>query len=181
MLPHIKLPEGVPGIRSGFKFRPEIAQPMQDLANALMRSSSPDSLSNEEREMIATFVSKRNGCYFCQASHSAIVAHLNDGDYSRINAVCSNYQTAPISAKLKSLLTIAGKVQISGKEVTTDDINAAKQEGATDLDIHDTVLIAATFCMYNRYVDGLAMFTPTDPAIYDTRGKLTAMHGYQSS
>ncbi|CAF1499434.1 unnamed protein product, partial [Rotaria sp. Silwood1] len=115
------------------------------------------------------------------ASHAAIAAHLNNGDYSLINAVCSNYQTAPISKKLKALLTIAGKVQISGKEVTSDDINAAKQEGATDLDIHDTVLIAAAFSMFNRYVDGLAMFTPTDPEFYDTRGKQTAIHGYQSS
>ena len=62
--------------------------------------------------------------------------------------------------------------------MTADDIARARAEGATDVEIHDTVLIAAAFCMFNRYVDGLATLTPADPAAYDDMGRRMAEHGY---
>jgi hypothetical protein len=46
------------------------------------------------------------------------------------------------------------------------------------MEIHGTVLIAAAFCMYNRYVDGLAMLTPTNPQAYDEIGQRIAREGY---
>src|ERR1700677_4348340 len=176
-MPHIALPEGLPGITSGFAFRPETAKPLRELAEILLRS--PGSLSSAEREMIATFVSTRNDCYFCQTSHRAAAAHHAGGNYELVDAVRFDYLNAPVSAKLKTLLAIAGKVQQGGKNVTSEDILRARQEGATDLEIHDTVLIAAAFCMYNRYVDGLATYTPMDnPALYDERGARMAHEGY---
>lgn len=175
-MPHIALPEGLPGITSGFAFRPETAAPMRALAEVLLRG--PSSLSSAEREMIAMFVSALNDCYFCQTSHRAAAAHHMDGNYDLVDAVRADYDTAPVSPKLKALLAIAGKVQQSGKSVTEDDIRRARSEGANDIEIHDAVLIAAAFCMFNRYVDGLATFTPTDPAIYDVMGARMAKQGY---
>jgi uncharacterized peroxidase-related enzyme len=175
-MPHISLPEGLPGIASAMAFRPETAKPMCELAEILLRG--PSSLSSGEREMIATFVSTRNDCFFCQTSHRAAAAHNLEGNYALVDAVRFDYPNAPVSAKLKALLNIAGKVQLGGKNVTTEDVAAARNEGATDLEIHDTVLIAAAFCMYNRYVDGLATFTPRDPAQYDEMGKMLADKGY---
>jgi uncharacterized peroxidase-related enzyme len=176
-VPHIALPEGLPGITSGFAFRPETAMPLRELAEILLRS--PGSLSSAEREMIATFVSTRNDCYFCQTSHRAAAAHHAGGNYELVDAVRFDYPNAPVSAKLKTLLAIAGKVQQGGKNVTSEDILRARQEGATDLEIHDTVLVAAAFCMYNRYVDGLATYTPMDnPALYDEMGARMAHEGY---
>jgi uncharacterized peroxidase-related enzyme len=175
-MPHIQLPEGLPGITSGFAFRPETAQPMCALAEVLLRG--PSTLSSGEREMIATFVSTRNDCYFCQTSHRAAAAHHLDGNYELVDAVRFGYEIAPISAKLKALMAIAQKVQMGGKNVTSEDIARARSEAATDLEIHDTVLIAAAFCMYNRYVDGLATFTPTDPKLYDEMGARMADEGY---
>ena len=175
-MPHINLPEGLPGITSALAFRPETAKPLLALAEELLRG--PNSLTSGEREMIATFVSARNDCYFCQTSHRAAAAHHLDGNYELVDAVRADYQTAPVSAKLKTLLTIAGKVQESGRSVTTEDVAAARNEGATDREIHDTVLIAAAFCMYNRYVDGLATFTPVDPRLYDEMGVRMATQGY---
>jgi len=175
-MPHISLPDGLPGISSAFAFRPETAKPMRELAEVLLRG--PASLTSGEREMIATFVSTRNDCFFCQTSHRAAAAHHLNGDYSLVDAVRFHYQTAPVSSKLKSLLAIAGKVQQGGKCVTAEDIARARQEGATDLEIHDTVLIAAAFCMYNRYVDGLATYTPNDPGVYDEMGARMAHSGY---
>ena len=173
---HIALPEGLPGITSGFAFRPETGKPMRELAEVLLRG--PNTLTSGEREMIATFVSSRNDCQFCEASHRAAAAHHLEGNYGLVDAVRDNYQAAPVSPKLKALLTIAGKVQQGGKDVTTADVDRARSEGATDLEIHDAVLIAAAFCMFNRYVDGLETLTPTDPDTYDQMGQRMAKQGY---
>lgn len=175
-MPHISLPEGVPGISSGFAFRPEIARPMRELAEILLRG--PSRLSSAERETIAAYVSSLNDCTFCHNSHRAAAAHHEGGSYELLDAVCKDPNGAPISAKLKALLNIAGKVQRSGKDVTHEDIEVARRENATDLEIHDTVLIAAAFSMYNRYVDGLATYTPTDQEGYDSMGARLAKEGY---
>jgi uncharacterized peroxidase-related enzyme len=175
-MPHIALPEGLPGITSGFAFRPETAGPMRELAEVLLRG--PKTLTSAEREMIAAFVSSRNDCHFCQASHSAAAAHHLSGNYDIVEAVKRDYLSAPVSPKLKALLNIAGKVQQGGKNVTSADVDRARAEGASDREIHDAVLIAAAFCMFNRYVDGLATLTPTDPAAYDQMGQRMANQGY---
>jgi uncharacterized peroxidase-related enzyme len=175
---HIALPEGLPGIAGGIAFRPETARPLGELAEVLLRG--PNSLSAGEREMIATFVSGRNDCYFCHTSHRAIAAHQLNGNYNLVDAVCADYNAAPVSERLKALLTIAGHVQEGGKKVTAEDISRAKAEGATDVEIHDTVLIAAAFCMFNRYVDGLDSFTPVDQNFYDYVGSRIAQDGYKA-
>jgi uncharacterized peroxidase-related enzyme len=175
-VPHIALPDHLPGITAGFAFRPETAKPMRELAETLLRG--PNTLTSGEREMIATFVSARNDCAFCRDSHRAAAAHHLDGDYELVDAVRRDYQTAPISPKLKALLAIAAKVQESGRQVTGEDVARARTAGATDVEIHDTVLIAAAFCMFNRYVDGLATLTPADPQAYDAMGQRMAHQGY---
>jgi uncharacterized peroxidase-related enzyme len=174
-MPHISLPEGLPGISSGFAFRPETAKPMRELAHILLHE--PGSLAAGERELIATYVSSQNDCFFCQTSHGAAAcAHL--GNDSVVEQVKRDFLNANISDKLKALLVIAGQVQRSGKNVTRESVEKARQFGATDLEIHDTVLIAAAFCMYNRYVDGLATWQPHDPAMYASMGQHLAAHGY---
>jgi uncharacterized peroxidase-related enzyme len=175
-VPHIALPPDLPGITSAFAFRPETAKPLRELAETLLRG--PNTLTSGERETIAAFVSSQNDCHFCQASHSAAAAHHMDGSYAIVDAVKHDPASAPITPKLRALLTIAGKVRESGKNVTAAEVDAARAAGATDLEIHDTVLIAAAFCMYNRYVDGLATLTPTDPAVYDEMGQRMAREGY---
>jgi uncharacterized peroxidase-related enzyme len=176
VVPHIALPPDLPGITGAFAFRPDTAKPLRELAETLLRG--PNTLTSAEREMIAAFVSSRNDCTFCQASHSAAAAHHMHGSYEVVEAVKRDIASAPLTAKLRSLLTIAGKVQEGGKQVTTADVDAARTAGATDVEIHDTVLIAAAFCMFNRYVDGLATLTPTDPAVYDQMGQRMARDGY---
>jgi uncharacterized peroxidase-related enzyme len=175
-MPHISLPEGLPGITSAFAYRPETARPMRELAEVLLRG--PSTLTSAERETIAAFVSQRNDCHFCMASHRAAAAHHQGGDYSVVDAVRTDYRSAPVSPKLKALLTIAGRVQEGGRRVTDADVAAARAQGATDTEIHDTVLIAAAFSMFNRYVDGLATFTPVGDEHYDAMGIRMAQEGY---
>jgi len=142
----------------------------------LLRGDS--SLSRGERELIATHVSWRNDCRFCQTIHGAVAAAQLDNDESLVQKVKTDWQNAEVSDKLKALLQIAGKVQLGGKHVTEEDVAAARDQGATDLEIHDTVLIAAVFCMANRYVDGLGTWAPEDPAIYRRNAANIVAHGY---
>lgn len=175
-MPHIRLPEGLQGIRGPLAFRPETAKPLNELAEVLLHA--PNSLAAGERELIATYVSHLNDCYFCQTVHGAIAAaHLNE-DEELVRRVKADFRHADISEKLKALLVIAGKVQKGGKHVTATDVDEARQAGATDTEIHDAVLIAAAFCMFNRYVDGLATWQPADEELYRQRGRKTAKEGY---
>lgn len=178
-MPHISLPEGLPGIRGPMAFRPETARPLNELVDVLLRG--PHSLSPGERELIATFVSAQNDCRYCQTIHGAIAAHHLHGDEQLVVNVKRDAQHAAISDKLKALLAIAGKVAESGTLVTEADVARARRHGATDLEIHDTVLIAAVFCMCNRYVDGLATWAPDDPDFYRQRAALVAENGYAAS
>lgn len=177
-MPHIALPENMPGITAGFAFRPETAKPMRELAHILLHTSGNDGFISRDRELVAAFVSSRNTCYFCQTSHGAAATHLNGGDADLVDAVCRDYKTAPIVPKLKALLAIAEQVQVDGKRVTTQLVDQARYHGATNLDIHDTILIAAAFCMYNRYVDGLQTVQPRNKEIYREMGKHMAEDGY---
>jgi len=176
---HITLPEGLPGIRGPMAFRPETAKPLNDLVDVLLRG--PNTLTPGERELIATFVSAQNDCRYCQTVHGAVAAHHLGGDEELVAAVKVDPMAASISDKLKALLVIAGKTAGGGKLVTADDVARARQHGATDLEIHDTVLIAAVFCMCNRYVDGLATWAPDDPAFYRQRAAIVAENGYAAS
>lgn len=173
---HITLPQGIAGIRSLFMFRPETSKPLNELVEVLLVSDS--ALTRGERELIAAYVSYLNECKYCNSIHGAIAVELLEGNAKIWAAVKEDYTTAPISEKLKSLLAIASKVQKDGRRVLDEDVANARAHGATDIEIHDTVLIAAAFCMYNRYVDGLATFAPSDPKFYEDRAKLIAQMGY---
>lgn len=178
-MPHIALPEGLPGIRGPMAFRPETARPLNELVDVLLRG--PHSLTPGERELIATVVSAENECRYCQTIHGAIAAHHLGGDEALVQAVKTDHEHQAISPKLRALLAIAAKTARSGRDVTAGDIARARAEGATDLEIHDTVLIAAVFCLCNRYVDGLATWMPDDPDFYRQRARMIAEHGYTAS
>jgi len=160
-------------------FRPETAEPLNALADILLRG--PNTLLPGERELIATFVSSRNDCFFCQTVHGAVAAYHLGNDEQLVRDVKRDPEHAAVSDKLKALLAIAAKVQRSGKEVTSEDIARARECGATDREIHDTVLIAAAFCMFNRYVDGLGTWAPNDPDAYRKRAPMIARDGYANS
>ncbi|MGK5550588.1 carboxymuconolactone decarboxylase family protein [Actinomadura kijaniata] len=175
-MPHIRLDNDAPGILSLFAYRPETGRPLSELAEVLLRG--PSTLTRGERELIAAYTSGLNECRFCNRSHAAFAAAQLDEGMPLVDQVCADPDSAPIPPKLKALLRIAAAVQRSGREVTDDDVAAARDAGATDLEIHDTVLIAAAFCMFNRYVDGLAALTPDDPEGYERAAELIVAGGY---
>jgi AhpD family alkylhydroperoxidase len=162
-VPHIALPP-LPGIAGLLAGHPETAGPLNDLAEALLRGPSP--LTSQQRETIAAYVSRRNGCTFCAETHGAAARYLAGG-----------VEAGP-DALMEALLTIADRVRVDGRSVTADDVARARAAGADDQAVHDTVLIAAAFSMFNRYVDGLDTRLPDDPGQYEQRGRILAERGY---
>lgn len=173
-MPHIDLPSDSYGIVGALNAYPQTGQPLRALAEALLRG--PSSLSMAERELIATRVSAGNECQFCTQSHASIARHLLGDQRSVVDDLLAG--DAQVDDRLAALLAIADKVRRDGRLVATDDIERARAAGADDQAIHDTVLIAAAFCMFNRYVDGLATRTPTDLSQYHAWGERTAREGY---
>lgn len=175
---HIDLPTSSPGIRGLFEFRPETARPLGQLAEVLLRGDN--SLARGERELIAAYVSSLNDCQFCMSSHSAFAAlQLPDG-WAVVDGALHDPSSAPVSEKVRALLAIAGEVQRGGRAVTTETVAAAREAGASDVEIHDAVLIAAAFCMFNRYVDGLGTFAPAERDDYLPMAERIVASGYLS-
>jgi uncharacterized peroxidase-related enzyme len=166
-----------PGINGPMRYRPETAKPLNELAEVLLRG--PSTLSRGERELIAAYVSGLNDCTFCCGSHSAFAAAQLEEGMTLVDQVRADLDTAPVSDKLRGLLRIAGAVQQSGQRVTPTLVAGARAAGASDLEIHDAVLIAAAFCMYNRYVDGLGTLAPQDPQVYTFAARHIVEVGYR--
>jgi uncharacterized peroxidase-related enzyme len=177
-MPHIELGNDSHGIRSLFEYRPETARPLCGLVEVLLRG--PNTLTRGERELIASYVSSLNDTTYCTNIHGAFAAAQLPSGITLVDQVRADPHSAPISTKLKALLRIAAAVQRGGKYVSDQDITAAREAGADDREIHDTVLIAAAFCMYNRYVDGLATTLPEDPAWYAAAAVGIVNDGYMA-
>lgn len=176
-MPHITLPEGLPGIVGPMVAYPETEKHLNGLADTLLRGMS--SLTPGERETIAAYVSAGNQCSFCTLLHASTARHLMGEDRAVVDEVLSSGAEAPVlSEKLRALLEIAGKVRVDGRLVTAEDVARARAAGADDKAIHDTVLIAAAFCMYTRYVDGLATWAPQEPEMYDEMAAELVKNGY---
>jgi len=176
-MPHIDLQNELPGIRGLMAFRPDTAAPLSALAEILLRDDN-NTLSRGERELIGAYVSSLNDCFFCQNVHGAMAQHYMQCDIQFIDNIKKDFLSSNISDKMKALLAIAGSVQKSGKHVIAEQIDHARELGATDREIHDTVLIAAAFCMFNRYVDGLGTWAPQDRQVYVERAPRRAEEGY---
>jgi uncharacterized peroxidase-related enzyme len=172
-MPRIGLPEDLPGIVGLFSFKPATAVKLREIYQELLRGPGP--LPFVDRERIAAHASRVDRCEYCFRSHEAVVRALEAG------AGDSSTVTDPEDPKLAALLQLAGAVALGGDQVTDEHVAAARQVGASDEEIHDTVLIAAAFCMASRYVNGLAAITPDDDAVYDAMGLHLATHGYLAS
>ncbi len=178
-MPHITLPEGAPGIVGPMIAYPETEIHLNGLAEALLRG--PSSLTPSEREMIAARVSSGNECFFCTNAHAAAARALLGDEAPKMDAVLADAASAPVGEKMHALLAIADKVRVDGRTVTAADVDRARAAGADDKALHDTVLIASAFCMFNRYVDGLATWAPPLGEAYVGIGQMLAGNGYLKS
>lgn len=174
-MPHITVSSPFPGITGLLEARLDSSEPIRDLTQALLRG--PSSLTEGERELIATLVSSRNECRFCTNAHAHTAARYVGG-MDLVQHVMRDHTAAPVSERLHALLNIAALVQGDARNVDEFAIARAHEAGASDMDIHDTVLTAALFCFYNRYVDGLASDYPTSDTYFDTLADRLTTNGY---
>src|SRR6201994_1391457 len=103
-MPHIELESHLPGITGLLEYRKDTGEPIRVLTQILLRG--PSSLTEAERELIASVVSNGNECRFCTAAHTAAVDLLL-GEHTTSQMVKNDIDTAPVSEKMKALLTIA--------------------------------------------------------------------------
>jgi uncharacterized peroxidase-related enzyme len=172
----IKLKEDLPGIIGLIFYKKSTGKALCHFTQAGLRGPSP--LSVAERELIAAYVSSLNECNFCVNAHGAVVNELMKDNGDTVSCAINNTVSASVSPKMRALLNIAGKVQQSGRNVTPQDISAARDQGATDEEIHDTVYVAASFCFFNRYVDGLGTVPLKAPKDYVEPAKSLVRFGY---
>jgi uncharacterized peroxidase-related enzyme len=172
--PFINTGNKLPGIISLLFYKSSTGKALSNLAHSLLKGPSP--LTSSERETIATYVSRLNECEFCSRSHGAALSWYPDSNSEKLEA---DDELASFDPRMRALLRIAGKVQVSGKEVMNEDIQIALNAGCSEEEIHDTVLIAAAFCMYNRYVDGLRTSLPESENEYTKMGHRLFRKGYK--
>jgi uncharacterized peroxidase-related enzyme len=172
----IQLGNDMPGIIGLLNYRKDTGEILLKLAETLLREAN--SLSRGEREMIATVVSNKNNCKFCMNSHRAIAKAALGNRASDMDKVLKNPNDDCLTPKMNALVQIALSVAESGKSVQPNQVTQARSSGASDREIHDTVLIAAAFCMYNRYVDGMQTFADLDDKEYSEMGQSINQKGY---
>ncbi len=173
---HIKIGNSLPGILGLLYYKPSTGKALSRFTQTLMRG--PSSLTSSERELIAAHVSSLNDCTFCHRSHAAAATAYLEDDGRTTACMMEDLDTAPLSDRMKALLRVAAQVQQGGRRVAAEHVLAARQAGASDEDLHDTVLVAAAFCMFNRYVDGLGTSLPASNNDYVTMGQRLASKGY---
>lgn len=173
-MPHVNLTSTYPGITGLLEDHPEPGAPIRDLTQYILRG--PNTLTEGERELIASVVCVGNECQFCSTAHVTTAARYMDS-VEQVHAILSNPFAGGVSPRIAHLLEIAGVVR-SGGSVPDEMIASARNAGATDTEIHDTVLIAALFSLYNRYVDGLKTDLPSDASYYDMLADRLTTTGY---
>src|ERR1700749_263896 len=121
-MPHIELESHLPGITGLLEYRKDTGEPIRVLTQILMRGTS--TLTEGERELIATIVSHGNQCRFCTTAHTA-AADLLLGDKITTQIMKDDIESAPVSKKMKAPLTIAAAVGKNGKLVTPEMVTRA--------------------------------------------------------
>jgi uncharacterized peroxidase-related enzyme len=175
---YIPTDENMFGLRALFAFRPAVAEPLSRLKELLLHSAG--TLSFSDRELIACFVASKEDCGYCRSAHGATAAYLTGGNDELVKQVLNDFESAPISSKLKALLAVAARLQQGSRNVHQEDIDRARRCGATDLEIHDTVLIASCVCLFSRYIDGLGVEGSSNPEAYRIAAPQIARFGYAS-
>lgn len=191
---YIELGRPLPGMAGLLSSYPVTGSALGQLAEAVL--TRDDGLSRAERELIGAFVSAGNGCTYCRSVHGAVAcAHLESGGPVGLGSVvvaqvvdrgmgadpASLDDVEGLAPRLRHLLELADQVRRGGNQVRPATVQAARAAGATDPEIHDAVLVAAMFCLFNRYVDGLGTALPDDTDWYDATAHRLARNGYAPS
>lgn len=136
------------GIGTVFRQRPDKYMMLLSHAQEILRE--PAHLSPADREMIAAYTSKLNGCDYCRGSHTAFAASLGASE-----ADLSMVETGDIEAhRLAALLAYVKKLTLAPATLTNSDKTAVHDAGFTEDELKDAIAVCAAFNLYNRIVEG---------------------------
>lgn len=145
----------VPGILQCFATHPPLLAHMMGLAKSMLFVDG--SLGRKHKEMISTFVSASNDCAYCADSH-AFAFRVQGGTKHALDAVLAcDLKSAAITAEERTLLQLADKVTHDSHSITSADIEATRVAGWTDLQIAETIHVAALFAAFNRVVNAFGL------------------------
>lgn len=109
-------------------------------------------------------------------SHAAVAASLL-GDRSLVDAVLTDYRTAPIDDREKAMFAFIEKVNGATSRIVKEDIDAVKAAGWSEEALYDAVTVCALFNFYNKWV-GAAGVADMSPAAHAASGERLAADGY---
>jgi AhpD family alkylhydroperoxidase len=175
----------VPGIGVAMRLTPGLGVHLRGLADELLVNDFPGAtIRRDQRETLATAVSAENDCFFCMDSHGAFANALLERsgavELAPLLDEVKSGSSAGFDAKMQALLHVAGTVRRDPLALTSGDVAAAHDAGATEGDVQLAILIASAFSMYNRMVDGFRARTAPTPEAYAARAAEIAENGYSA-
>lgn len=135
----------------------------------------PSGWSVSERELMAALVATWNSCPFCIGAHSAVAVHGIDKDV--IDAVLSNFRSAPVSGKFKAALSFIEKLTRNPDEITANDAREAINSGVSIDELRDAAAVAALFAIITRYANALDFDIPS-PSDFSKASGMLLRRGY---
>lgn len=161
------------GVAEVFLRDPDRYAPLLQFIEAVMVGNSD--LTKADREMIASHVSKLNGCDFCLGAHKWTLAAM-DVDLRRIEAAEAGPEAEGLDDRLRPILRFAGKLTRTPQEVTQSDIDALRAAGWSDQAIEDVINVVSLFNYVNRLVDAFGI--KGNEAYFKQIGAVLATQGY---
>lgn len=178
-MPYIPIINNTPGIVGLLDTYTDTGKVLRNLADILLNKNS-NAFIKAERETVASYVSFLNNCNFCYKSHSSIADCLwkRKGQTKEYIDKIETLEETMSSSKIETLLYIAKKLHACPQGVKQEDIDLLFTFNFTPDDINDLILIISSFCMFNRYVDGLGTFHALDDDMYNNMAEKIAINGY---
>ena len=178
-MPYIPIINNTPGIVGLLDTYTDTGKVLRNLADILLNKNS-NAFIKAERETVASYVSFLNNCNFCYKSHSSIADFLweKKGQTKEYIDKIETLEEIMSSSKIETLLYIAKKLHACPQGIKQEDIDLLFTFNFTPDDINDLILIISSFCMFNRYVDGLGTLPALDDDMYNNMAEKIAINGY---
>jgi len=155
----------VPGILKCFATHPPLLKHMMDLSESLIFADG--ALARRHKEMIATLISEQNLCPYCADSHGYFLRIRGASAQALLAIQRNDLRSSALSAAEQALLQFARKVNDNSHKVSRVDVEKVQQAGWNELQIAETVHVAALFATFNRVANAFGLKSQGLLALYD--------------
>lgn len=145
----------VPDAVRVFSLRPEVAEAVDQIRQVLLGPAS--SLGARRADLIGTAVSGLNHCRYCGTAHAGLLARRGDLAQEEAIRLYRDWRAVELSNQDRTMLEFAEKLTFSPGQMTAEDVERLREEGFSDVEILDIVLLTAYRNFMNRVNDGLGV------------------------